>query len=209
MINSGLSALQHGCCLHFPQFRSQFSDSGRRPGSGCGQRGAQCGLFLRRPVAAFQAQKHGGVGQRKIGLEHEHADKRSRAVQFADDRLVRCAFDERSGQQAVELRAVNAYAGRGGLGYDGEFGVEERHRFDVFGLRERGEHFAHDDELIGAGDERLDPRAGLRRVGRINDADPVAMAEERESLGELFAPVGGPGGKGRQRRAQRQQDKRE
>ena len=48
------------------------------------------------------------------------------------------------------------------------------------------------DDLLLAGVrlDGLDARRGLKRIGRVNDENPVAVAEERHGLGYLRLPGG-------------------
>jgi hypothetical protein len=146
-------------------------------------------LSRRRPILAIKLQEDRRVGDGHVRLEHEDVEGLSRVINLLNERLVRERFDGAIVQDFFQVLAVNADPGRGLVGDVGQLGVEVDVRRDVDGMVEGAEHDAQNLRQISAGLDSFDSRRDLERVGGVDDHDPVAVAEEREFLIELDAPV--------------------
>ena len=86
----------------------------------------------------------------------------------------------------MDLRAVGGDAGRVLFGDEGKLRVHEDVGAHVNGVLDCGQDVAKDVDLRGVGFDGFDARGGLERIGRVDDEDPVAVAEEGHGLREIL-----------------------
>ena len=92
-------------------------------------------------------------------------------------------------EQLADLRAISRCAGRILVGNEREFRIHRNQRTDMFGAVDGLKNGPHHGELISVSVDSLDPRRGLQWISRIDDEDPIAVAQQRQRLGNARLPI--------------------
>ena len=188
-----------------------FADSDRGP---TGDAGSRAGLVPARrgrahlfaealfgvgaPVFAVEPDEDRGVGDGEGGFEDQHAEAFAGLVDVGDDLIVGNEFDRVVFEQVVDLGAVLGDTGGVLFGDVGKLGVHGDDGADVDGGLDGVEDGADHVQLVGVGLDNLEAGRGLQGVGRVDDQDPVAMAEQGHGFLEAGLPVGSGLSRGRE-----------
>ena len=155
---------------------------------------SQALLRIVAPVFAVEPEEDGRVGHGQPGLENENVNELPGLVNVADHLFVGHRLDVQAIKKLANLGAVLIDAGGIVLGEEGQFGVHEDVGANVDGAADGSHDIAEDIELVGIGIDGFDPGRGLQGVSRIDDEDPVAVAEQGQVVGDLRLPSRRSGG---------------
>ena len=147
------------------------------------------------PVFAVEAEEDRGVGDGQCGFEDEDVDQLSGLVDVGDELFVGHGLHRTASEQLGDLFAVGCNAGSVLLGNEGQFGVHEDFGPHVDGFADGLEDEANHFELSGVGLNGFNSRRRLQGIGRVDDQDPVAVAEQRQVVADLGLPTGGSRGR--------------
>jgi len=115
-------------------------------------------------------------------------EKSACGVELPDDFFMGNRSDSVVCEEFRELGAQCVDPRGKGLGEMTQFAVHDDTGADVGGVLQCIQDLHQDRKVVGLGGHRFDPDGGLERIGSVDDADPVAVPEQGQSLGENLFP---------------------